>query len=146
MHLVDVEHLERRAGADDVDDGVEPADLVEVDLLGRPAVQASFGAASASNVASARTPHPIGKARLFDQAGDVPRGAHDRGLLGVHVDVRRADAAAQDRLGLERPPADRDAAADRAHLVEVGARVDEAPSAMSPAMPEKQWNQATLVT
>ena len=91
-------------------------------------------------------PHAVGKPRLFDQAGDVPRGADDRALLGVHDDVRRADAAAQDRLGLELPPADRDAAADLAHLVEVGAGVDEAPSAMSPAMPEKQWNQATLVT
>ena len=36
---VDVEHLERRAGADDVDDGVEAPDLVEVHLLRWAAVQ-----------------------------------------------------------------------------------------------------------
>ena len=32
--LVDAEHLERGAGADDVDDRVERADLVEVDVVG----------------------------------------------------------------------------------------------------------------
>ena len=37
--LVDSEHLERRRRPDDVDDGVVPADLVEVHLVDRTAVQ-----------------------------------------------------------------------------------------------------------
>ena len=42
-------------------------------------------------------------------------------------------------------PADREALDEARHLVEVGAGVEEAPRAMSPAMPAKQWNQATVV-
>ena len=37
--LVHAQHFQGGGGADHVDDGVEPADLVEVDLLGRPPVQ-----------------------------------------------------------------------------------------------------------
>ena len=47
-------------------------------------------------------------------------------LLGVHDGLCvAADAAAQDRLGLERPAADGERLAELAHLVEIGARVDE---------------------
>ena len=42
LHLVDAEHLERGARADDVDDGVDAADLVEVDLVGRAPVEAAL--------------------------------------------------------------------------------------------------------
>ena len=40
--LVDAEHLERGGRPDDVDDGVVPADLVEVHLVDRAAVQGGF--------------------------------------------------------------------------------------------------------
>ena len=43
MHFVDAEELERCARADDVDDRVEAADLVEVHLLGGTAVEMAFG-------------------------------------------------------------------------------------------------------
>jgi hypothetical protein len=39
LHLVDLQELERHAGPDDVQDGIDPADLMEVDLLGRQPVQ-----------------------------------------------------------------------------------------------------------
>ena len=41
-HLVDAEHLESGSGPDHVDDRVVPADLVEVDLVDRAAVQRRF--------------------------------------------------------------------------------------------------------
>ena len=50
---------------------------------------------------------------------------------------------AEHRLGLEPPAVHRQPLDHRAHLVEVGAGVESEPSAMSPAMPEKQWNQAS---
>ena len=52
-------------------------------------------------------------------------GAHDRGLLGDDVDLGGGDAAAQHRLGVERPAADRQPLEQLADLVEVGAGVDE---------------------
>ncbi len=126
LHFVDVEQLECRARADDVDDRVEAADLVEVDLLGRTAVEMAFGLGERVERAERAAPHPFRQAGLLDESGDVPRGAHDAALLGVDDDVRRADAAALHRLGVERPPTDGDAPAQLADLVEVGARVDEA--------------------
>jgi hypothetical protein len=42
VHLVDTQHLERSARADDVDDRVEPADLAEVHLRRWPPVQAAL--------------------------------------------------------------------------------------------------------
>ena len=51
------------------------------------------------------------------------------------------------RLGLERPAGDREpVAAARAPRRGRRRRRRSAPSAMSPAMPEKQWNQATVST
>ena len=81
--------------------------------------------AKAWNVARARRRTRSGRRASSTSAVDVGRGAHDGRLLGVHVDLGAADAGAHDRLGLELPPADRQALAQLAHLVEVGAGVDE---------------------
>ena len=147
--LVDVEHLERGARADHVDDGVDAADLVEVDLLGRAAVQPALGLGE--RVERRRAP---GRGTRSGRRASSTRPlmcaarAHDRRLRRrARGPCVAADAAAQHRLGLERPAADRQALAACARTSSRSAPAStSAPSAMSPAMPEKQWNQATVVT
>ena len=70
--------------------------------------------------------HALGESGFLDQPGDVPRRPHDAALFGVDDDLRRTDASAHDRVGLELPSTDGDAAAELAHLVDVGTGVDEA--------------------
>ena len=125
VHDVDVEHLERRAGADDIDDGVEAADLVEVDLLGRPAVEASLGLGEGGEDGEGAAADAIGEPGLLDQGRDVGGRAHDRRLVGVDVGLGRADAAAEHGLRLEAPAVHGEALDHGADLVDVGARVDE---------------------
>ena len=113
--------------ADDVDDGVERADLVEVHLLGRAAVERGPRPRRAR-----RTRRAPGRAPA--RAGAPPRsaptmwayGAHDRGLLGVDVSLRarRCRRAAPSRPRASSPRTGR-RSQQRAHLVEVGAGVDE---------------------
>ena len=124
-HPVDAQGLERGAGADDVDDRVEASDLVEVHLLGRAPVQAPLGAGEREERRLGAVSHTIGQARFVDEAGDVRVGPHHRRLRGAHFEARRRDATAQHRLCVDLPAADRDASEQRAHLFEVGARVDE---------------------
>ena len=52
-------------------------------------------------------------------------GAHDRGLVGVDVRLGGGDAAAEHRLGLEPPAVHGQPLDHRAHLVDVGAGVDQ---------------------
>ena len=124
-HLVDAEHLEGGAGADDVDDGVEPADLVEVDLLRRATVEAALGVGQRREGGQRAGRHAVGQPGLLDERRDVRRRADDRGVLRVHVQLGGRDPAAQHRLGLDRPAADRQALEQGPHLVEVGAGVDQ---------------------
>ena len=146
VHDVDVEHLERGAGADDIDDGVEAADLVEVDLLGRPAVEAPLGLGEGGEDGEGTASDAIGQPSLFDEGGDVGGGAHDRGLVGVDVGLGRADAAAEHGSASRRQPCTgRRSTMERTSSTSAPASMSE-PRAMSPAMPEKQWNQASLVT
>src|SRR5205823_3259222 len=86
-HLVNVEHFECGGRADDVDDGVECADLVEMHLLGRAAVDSSFCDRECFEGGEGATPDAIRQARLFDHGGDVTVCADDRCFLRVHDDV-----------------------------------------------------------
>jgi hypothetical protein len=141
--VVDAEHLECGAGADDVDDGVDPADLVEVDLVRRPAVQAALGLGEGLEHGRCTLLDPLGEAGLGDEALDV---------RAVRTTVE--SVACTCTLVPAMPPRSTGSASSgqsvtgggrgAPHLVEVGAGVDERPSAMSPAMPEKQWNQAMV--
>src|SRR4051794_10097233 len=70
-------------------------------------------------------PNSFGKSRLLDHRRDVPVGANDRSLLCLHLDPRTGKSATEHRCRFERPPADGDALAQRAHFVEIGAEVDE---------------------
>ena len=103
------------------------ADLVEVHLLGRAPVQAALGLGErAEGGERARSRTRSGRRASVDQAADVGRGAHDGGVLGVHVDLRarRCRRAARARPRASQPPT-RQPLAQLADLVEVGAGVDQ---------------------
>ena len=72
---VDAEQLERRAGADHVDDGVEPADLVEVDVLGSLAVQGALDFGQADEDPRRPLPDALGQIGTVHQRHDLARCA-----------------------------------------------------------------------
>ena len=135
VERVDLEHLEGGARADDVDDGVEATDLVEVDLLRRTPVEAALGLGQRAEHRQRSPPDPLRQTGLLDQRRDVRRRAHDRRLLHVHVGLGGRDAAAQHRLGLEAPAPHREPLDHRAHLVDVGPRVEQRPQRHVPGDP-----------
>src|SRR5690606_786051 len=124
-HLVDAEHLECRAGADDVDDRVDRAHLVEVDLLAGLAVEPALGLGERGEHGPGPVAHPVGKGGLVEHGEDVGSGAHDVGGLGDDVGLRAADAVAEHAFGVESPAAHREPLADGPHLGEVGAPGEE---------------------
>ena len=69
------EYLERRRRSDHVDDGVVAADLMEVDLVHRPAVQSGLDLGKRGEGGQCSTGHPIGQPSLFHQPHDVRVGA-----------------------------------------------------------------------
>ena len=90
---LDAERLERVHGADDVDDRIERADLVEVDLLERGAVNRRLGLAEPGEQllrailagrGSARSRRSAGRSR---PASDAPGDASPRAPSRVHVTV-----------------------------------------------------------
>ena len=123
--VVDVEHLERGTRADDVDDGVEATDLVEVHLARGLAVQPPLGFGEHPEDGLGPLAHTGWQPGLLEQAVDVRGGADHRRLADADVHLRAADAAAQHRLGVELPAGHGEPGDDGAHLVEVGPRVDE---------------------
>ena len=123
--LLDAEDVQGGAGPDDVDDGVEAAHLVEVDLARRAAMELALGLGQAVEGGQGQLLDPVRQAGLHDQAGDVRRRAHDRRLLGMDVDLGGGDATAQHGLGLDRPAAHGQELADVSDLVEVRSGVDE---------------------
>ena len=123
-HLVDAERLQGGAGADDVDDGVDAADLVEVDRGGRPAVEAALGLGQEEEHPLGPFPDPVGEAGLLDDPGDVAVGAGDAVGLGLHVGLGGGQPAPHDELGLQTPAGDRQPLEDGGHLVEGGAGVE----------------------
>jgi hypothetical protein len=125
LHLVDVEHLQCGGDAHDVDDGVEPAHLVEVDLLGRAAVQPPLDLGQRGERGERPGGDPFRQPGLRHQAGDVGGGADDGGLLGPDVGLGGGDAAPEHRLDLQLPAVHGKLAEQAADLVGVGPGVDE---------------------
>ena len=126
VNLVNVEHFERGTRADDVDDRIDASDLVEVHLRRWPPVQPPFDLGQRVEGGHGALRDAIRQSRFVHQADDVRRGAVHHVRLGRdHVHVGCGDAPAQHRLDVERPTVDRETTQQRAHLVDVGACVDE---------------------
>ncbi len=124
-HLVDAEDLEGRGHPDDVDDGVDAAQLVEVHGLGRAPVDASLDLGQRGEGGAGPGQHPLGQPGLLEEARDVGPGADHRRGRRVHHHAGGTDAVALGGLDLEGPPRHRDPLDEGPHLVGVGAGVDE---------------------
>ena len=106
--VVDAEPLEPVHGADDVDDGVERADLVEVDLLDRRLVNRRFGLGEPLEQVN-RALLALGLQRRPADLVDDPfqvvvRMGRSRRRIGrsrrfMQTELRRGDAGATDALG-----------------------------------------------
>ena len=123
--LVDPEDFEGRARTDHVDDGVDPADLVEVDLVWWPAMEPAFGDGEGGEHGARPDAAPAPASVLRRRVPGCGRRCDHGGLGGVDVDLGTGDAAPQDRLGLELPLGHRQPLEQFLDLVEVGAGVDQ---------------------
>ena len=65
-----LERLQRRAGADDVDDGVDRSDLVELDVVGGHAVHLSLDLGKHAEGSLGTVANSLGKIRGIDQFTD----------------------------------------------------------------------------
>ena len=72
---LDTELVEERERTADVDERVERAELVEVDVLGRNAVDAALDLGEARERLQRPCPHALGKVRRLDELADVAVGA-----------------------------------------------------------------------
>ena len=79
------EVLDAGAGADDIDDGVDRADFVEVDLLDGDVVDFGFGGAEQLEGADGEVLHGLGEGGGVDEVADDGEGA----AVGVLVCVAR---------------------------------------------------------
>ncbi|MEJ7583893.1 MAG: hypothetical protein WKF43_07345 [Acidimicrobiales bacterium] len=144
MHLVDAEHLEGGAGADDVDDGVDAADLVEVDLLGGRRCRRPSARASPAKVAWARARTRSG--RRASSTSPWMWAAVRTTVVSAAFTWIEVPAIPPRRTGSA--SSSQPSTGSRRHSVRTSSRSapasTRAPSAMSPAMPEKQWNQAMV--
>ena len=141
---VDAEDLERGGRPDDVDDGVVAADLVEVHLVERSTVQGRLDAGERVEDGQRPLGHPRRERGVLDQRAD--------GAVGAHHDVVAADDDARVQAMPPRSasskPRSQPGSASRSRRVRTSSASAPAstrePRAMSPAMPAKQWNQATV--
>ena len=126
--------LQGGGGADHVDDGVEPADLVEVDLLGRPPVQPPLDVRQRRNAPSARA--VTRSADLLHQAvmcaavRTTPVSAVRTCALVAAIPHRRTGSTSSSQ------PVDREQRQHLPHPSRSAPASIRDPSAMSPAMPK----------
>ena len=72
---VDAEGVQRGADADDVDDGVGRADLVELDVVGRDTVDGALGVGERGEDTVGALAHPVGERGVGEQLPDRPHRA-----------------------------------------------------------------------
>ena len=94
MAALHVQDLERPRGADDVHDGVQRPDLVEMDLLEGGAVHLGLAAAQELEGGERAPEHARGKPSPFQHAADLGVVAVGLGFLGAHVEKERIEAVA----------------------------------------------------
>ena len=134
-HLVDAQDLEGGRRPHHVDDGVVAADLVEVDLVDRAAVEPSLHLGQRREGGQGPPGDPLGQPGLADQADDVGVGPHHHVVLGAHHRPGGGDATPQHRLDLEGPAPEGQPLEQGQHLVEVGAGIEQAAERHVPGDP-----------
>ncbi len=143
--LVDPQRLQRRGRADHVDDRVEAADLVEVDLFRRPPVEPALGLGQRPEGGEGAVRAPGGgslasstRPVMWAAVRTTPVSATRTSTLVAAMPQRSTGStvSSQPSTG-SRPTSPRTSSGSAPASI-------SAPSAMSPAIPEKQWNQATV--
>ena len=143
----DAERVDADRRADDVDDRVDAADLVEVDVVGRRRrARVASASASSRKIASARLRARGGeRGRLQDRADRRERALGLR-LCRPHVELRRADRAVlamlERELAVRRTAERRDTA--RGDPSNGNPRSRSAPTVMSPLIPENASKYACI--
>ena len=142
---VHAEHLQGRRRADHVDHGVVPADLVEVHLLG------VRGGGSAPPPRPARRTRPAPGGPPARAVGPRPPARRCRRGSATTTSSWTDTTARVQAMPPRRTASCRrsqPASGTRRRMASTSSRSAPAssrlPSAMSPAMPAKQWNQATV--
>ena len=143
--LVDPEHFERGDGADDIDDGIVPPDLVEVHLR-RPGAGATPTSTSASRrkTASARSATRGGSAASVISPTMSAWVRTTASVAPPHQGPRARHATSERLLDLELPAGEGEPSQEEADLFDVRSRIDEGAQGHVAAMPAKQWNQAIV--
>ena len=124
---VDLEKLERRAGTDDINDCVDPADLMEVDLVWRAAVEPSFRLGQRVEDGVGAGLHSGWQPGFCHQPLDVGRRPHDGAFLGPDVNFGASDSASEHRFRFRGPPADREMLEHGQDPIEVRSGIDQGP-------------------
>ncbi len=101
-YLVDAEHLESGGRPDDIDDGIVPTDLVEVDLVDGPPVQGGLDGSQLVEDRLGACRHPWRQRGLFDEGGDHAVGAHHH-VVASDDGTGAGDAASDVVLEVEVP-------------------------------------------
>ena len=123
---LDAQRVQRRGDADHVDDGVERADLVELDVGGVDAVDRALGLGQHGEDPVGHVPHGVGQVGGVEQGADrADRTVLVAVLIGDDVGPRRRDPAALDALERQGVAVDAETAEGAGDGVAVGAGIDE---------------------
>jgi DnaK suppressor protein len=134
----DPEVVEPEAGADDVDDRVERAHLVELDVVGRDAVDAALGLGEPREDRECVGAHPIRQPAPLEERTNVAirpmrvvvvmrMPTRLVGMLSVHahVEFRRADSRPRDALSVDRDAVEAERGDRVAHAREREAEIEQ---------------------
>ncbi len=123
---VDAEGVQGRADADDVDDGVGRADLVELHIVGRDTVDGALGFGELGEDTVGALAHPVGERGVGEQLPDGPHRSVLVPVRGVGDDgLGRGDPAPLGALERQRVAVQAEAVERRGDLGGVGAGVDQ---------------------
>jgi hypothetical protein len=103
------------------------SDLVKVDVLGRPPVQASFDLGQREKRVKRPPGDTRGKARLLDEPDYVGVSANDDIVCDLHDGARRRDPTSEHRFSAKVPPVKRQPADEGQDLREVGTGIEQRP-------------------
>ena len=100
---VDAEQIEADRRAYDVDDRIDRADFVKMDIVGRRAMDRRLGFGQSTEDAQRRLSNPLAQRRTLDEPANIGPGSR-RLLIGLehgHIDARAGDAVLLNRLGID---------------------------------------------
>ena len=124
-HALDAELLEQHERPADVDERVERAELVEVDVVGRHAVDPALDLGQSPERVERTRPRSLGELRSLDELADVPVVAVIVVVGSVDPEVERADPLPLDPLDVDLHPFDPERVRDGAQGLELRSGVDE---------------------